>query len=184
MFDMEIVREQEKQKEHETSVPQPDTAALSKADEMLARSKTPSDATINTSHTADTQAGVPLQGIGQGEIPAEVAVRAAKMKSDALDTRLQSSKAVYMTKAGKLSKANKSHLQFHERNVMDAIRGVKGDARKLALANYYEHTAEKMKGSKLDLPKPVQIPSPQHSVRQQNDRDRQHEKEQEMEQGR
>jgi inner membrane protein len=187
MFDMEIVREQEKQKEHETSVSQPDTAALSKADEMLARSKTPSDATINTSHTADTQAGVPLQGIGQGEIPAEVAVRAAKMKSDALDTRLQSSKAVYMTKAGKLSKANKSHLQFHERNVMDAIRGVKGDARKLALANYYEHTAEKMKGSKLDLPKPVQIPSPQHSlgqVRQQNDRDRQHEKEQEMEQGR
>ena len=70
---------------------------------------------------------------------------------------------------------------------MDAIRGVKGDARKLTLANYYEHTAEKMKGSKLDLPKPVQIPSPQHSlgqVRQQNDRDRQHEKEQEMEQGR
>ena len=182
MFDMEIVREQEKQKE--TSVPQPDTATLSKADEMLARSKTPSDATINTSYAADTQAGVPLQGIGQGEIPAEVAVRAAKMKSDALDTRLQSSKAVYMTKAGKLSKANKSHLQFHERNVMDAIRGVKGDARKLALANYYEHTAEKMKGSKLDLPKPVQIPSPQHSVRQQNDRDRQHEKEQEMEQSR
>ena len=187
MFDMEIVREQEKQKEHETSVPQPDTAALSKAEEMLARSKTPSDATINTSHTADTQAGVPLQGIGQGEIPAEVAVRAAKMKSDALDTRLQSSKAVYMTKAGKLSKANKFHLQFHERNVMDAIRGVKGDARKLALANYYEHTAEKMKSSKLDLPKPVQIPNPQHSLdqaRQQNDRDRQHEKDPEAEIGR
>lgn len=187
MFDMEIVREHDKQKEHEASVPQPDTAALSKAEEMLARSKTPSDATINTSHTADIQAGVPLQGIGQGEIPAEVAVRAAKMKSDALDTRLQSSKAVYMTKAGKLSKANKFHLQFHERNVMDAIRGVKGDARKLALTNYYEHTAEKMKSSKLDLPKPVQIPNPQHSLdqaRQQNDRDRQHEKDPEVEIGR
>lgn len=187
MFDMEIVREQDKQKDRETVVAQPDTVALSKADEMLAQSKTPSDAAINTSHAADTQAGVPLQGIGQGEVPAEVAVHAAKMKSDALDTRLQSSKAVYMDKAGKLSKANKSHLQFHERNVMDAIRGVKGDARKLALANYYEHTAKKMKGKGLDLPKPVQIPTPQQSLdqaRQQNDRTQQHGKEPEMEIGR
>lgn len=186
MFNMEIVRnEADKREGRETVAGAPDTVALSKADEMLARSKTPSEAVINTSHAADTQPGVPLQGIGAGEIPSEVAVRAAQMKSEALDVRLQAAKGVYMDKAGKLSKPNKQRLQFHERMVMDTIRGIKGEARTLALTNYYEHTAEKMKGLKLNLPKPVQMPIPQQSleqVRQQHDRTRQQERQQERQQ--
>lgn len=185
MFNMEIVRnEADKREGRETVAGAPDTVALSKADEMLARSKTPSEAVINTSHAADTQPGVPLQGIGAGEIPSEVAVRAAQMKSEALDVRLQVAKGVYLDKAGKLSKPNKQRLQFHERMVMDTIRGIKGEAHTLALTNYYEHTAEKMKGTRLNLPKPVQIPTPQQSleqVRQQHDRTRQQERQQDKE---
>lgn len=67
---------------------------------------------------------------------------------------------------------------------MDTIRGIKGEARTLALTNYYEHTAEKMKGPRLNLPKPVQIPTPQQSleqVRQQHDRTRQQERQQDKE---
>ncbi|PSJ81246.1 hypothetical protein [Neisseria iguanae] len=41
---------------------------------------------------------------------------------------------------------------------MDTLQGLEGDTRTDALRNYYEHTAKKMKGSK--LPQPIQIPSP------------------------
>lgn len=155
---MEVVgHERDDRREQST---QPDVEAISKADKMMAQSRVPTKAAINTSPLADTQAGVPLQAIGDKEVPSEVLNDANRMKSAALDTNLAASKANYMDKASKLSKPNKQHLEFYERNVMDTIRGVKGDARTLALTNYYEHTAKMMSGTKLNLPKPAQIPTP------------------------
>ena len=147
----------------------PDVEAISKADKMLAQSGLPSDAVINASHEADTHLGAPMQAIGQGEIRSEAAAAAAQMKAAALQTGYESAKSVYTRKAEKLSKPNKQLLAFHERSMMDAIRGLKGDARTLALKNYYEHTAEKMSGSKLNLPKPMQIPAQAQSPQQQRD---------------
>ena len=158
---------------------QPDTVALSKADRLMAQSSTPSDATINTSHVADTQQGVPLRGIGQGEIPSEVAVAAGRMK--AAETGFIAAKGVYMNKAAKLSKTNKQLLAFHERNVLDTIRDLKGDARTLALTNYYEHTAKQMSGRNLHLPKPIQIPSPDRAQVQQIQREQQQERQRQPE---
>lgn len=147
----------------------PDVEAISKADRMLAQSGLPSDAVINASHEADTHLGAPMQAIGQGEIRSEAAAAAAQMKSAALQTGYESAKSVYTRKAEKLSEPNKQLLAFHERSMMDAIRGLKGDARTLALKNYYEHTAEKMSGRKLNLPKPMQIPAQAQSPQQQRD---------------
>ena len=147
----------------------PDVEALSKADKMLAQSGLPSDAVINASHEADTHLGAPMQAIGQGEIRSEAAAAAAQMKAAALQTGYESAKSVYTRKAEKLSKPNKQLLAFHERSMMDTIRGLKGDARTLALKNYYEHMAEKMSGSKLNLPKPMQIPAQAQSPQQQRD---------------
>lgn len=147
----------------------PDAAAISKADKMLAQSGLPSDAVINASHEADTHLGAPMQAIGQGEIRSEAAAAAAQMKAAALQTGYESAKSVYMRKSEKLSKPNKQLLAFHERSMMDAIRGLKGNARTLALKNYYEHTAEKMHGSRLDLPRPMQIPAQAQSPQQQRD---------------
>lgn len=147
----------------------PDAAAISKADKMLAQSELPGDAVINASREADTHLGAPMQAIGQGEIRSEAAAAAAQMKAAALQTGYESAKSVYMRKSEKLSKPNKQLLAFHERSMMDAIRGLKGNARTLALKNYYEHTAEKMHGSRLDLPKPMQIPAQAQSPQQQRD---------------
>lgn len=147
----------------------PDVEAISKADKMLAQSGLPSDAVINASHEADTHLGAPMQAIGQGEIRSEAAAAAAQMKAAALQTGYESAKSVYMRKSEKLSKPNKQLLAFHERSMMDAIRGLKGNARTLALKNYYEHTAEKMHGSRLDLPRPMQIPAQAQSPQQQRD---------------
>lgn len=164
LFKIEIVGHDRGSRTAKESVPsQPDVETISKAEKLMAQSSVPSDAVINTSHAANTQAGVPLQEVGQGEIHSEVAVRAQQMKSAALETNFISAKAVYMDKAAKLSKANRQHLEFHERNVLDTIRGVKGEARTLALTNYYEHTAKQMSGTKLKLPKPIQIPSPEQT---------------------
>ena len=147
----------------------PDVEAISKADKMLAQSGLPSDAVINASHEADTHLGAPMQAIGQGEIRSEAAAAAAQMRAAALQTGYESAKSVYTRKAEKLSKPNKQLLAFHERSMMDTISGLKGDARTLALKNYYEHTAEKMSGSKLNLPKPMQIPAQAQSPQQQRD---------------
>ncbi|EGZ50896.1 LPD7 domain-containing protein [Neisseria wadsworthii] len=186
LFKMEIVQEREvREKEapdrEEENVPgKPDVAAIAKADKMMSQNEIPSKATINTSHAADTRLGVPLQAIGQSEIPSEVAIEAGRMKSAALDTRYAAAKAGYMAKAEKLSKANKQHLEFHERNVMDAIRGLKGDARTLALVNYYEHTEKMMHGRKLDLPKPARAPAhtPGQHIPTQQRTEREHEQRQ------
>lgn len=186
LFRMEIVQDhrqrQDKEapeREAEKVSSKPDVEMLSKADKMMAQSNIPSDSAINASHAADTQPGVPLTAIGQSEIRSEVAVQAGRMKAAALETGFISAKAVYAEKAAKLSKANKQHLQWHERNVLNTIRGLKGDARTLALTNYYEHTAKQMSGSKLKLPKPVKQPAHQQTPANQTaERNRQQERSQ------
>lgn len=186
LFRMEIVQDNRQQQEKETPAKgeqkvstKPDVEMLSKADKMMAQNELPSDATINSSPAADTQLGVPVQAVGQSEIRSEVVIQANRMKTAALETNYLSAKAVYADKAAKLSKANKQHLQWHERNVLDTIRGLKGDARTLALTNYYEHTAKQMSGSKLKLPKPIKQPAHQQTPTQQTtERNQRHERSQ------
>lgn len=139
---------------------QPDAAMLSAADRLKAQSTLPSDRTINASPRADTDIDVPVHSIGREEVPAEVVHQTDDMKAAALNTGLVAAKDHYMQKAQKLSKPNQKKLAMYERGVMDSIRGLEGDVRTKALRNYYEHTAKNMHGTKLELPHPIQIPSP------------------------
>lgn len=138
---------------------EPDREMLAAAERLKAQSTMPSESQINSSPRADTDIDVPIHAIGQEEVPAEVVHQADSMKAAALDTRFVSAKTVYTEKAQKLSKADQKKLAFYERGVMDTLRGLEGDTRTDALRNYYEHTAKMMKGGKLDLPQPIQIPS-------------------------
>ena len=158
---------------------QPDAAMLSAADRLKAQSTLPSDSTINASPRADTDIDVPVHSIGREEVPAEVVHQTDDMKAAALNTGFVAAKDHYMQKAQKLSKPNQKKLAMYERGVMDSIRGLEGDVRTKALRNYYEHTAKNMHGTKLKLPDPIQIPSPEQ-VRQ-NDRQHQHGRSQEPE---
>ena len=158
---------------------QPDAAMLSAADRLKAQSTLPSDRTINASPRADTDIDVPVHSIGREEVPAEVVHQTDDMKAAALNTGFVAAKDHYMQKAQKLSKPNQKKLAMYERGVMDSIRGLEGDVRTKALRNYYEHTAKNMHGTKLELPDPIQIPSPEQ-VRQ-NDRQHQHGRSQEPE---
>lgn len=139
---------------------QPDAAMLSAADRLKAQSTLPSDSTINASPRADTDIDVPVLSIGREEVPAEVVHQTDDMKAAALNTGFVAAKDHYMQKAQKLSKPNQKKLAMYERGVMDSIRGLEGDVRTKALRNYYEHTAKNMHGTKLELPDPIQIPSP------------------------
>ncbi len=158
---------------------QPDAAMLSAADRLKAQSTLPSDSAINVSPRADTDIDVPVHSIGQEEIPAQVIHQTDNMKAAALDTGLIAAKDNYMQKAQKLSKLNQKKLAFYERGVMDTLRGLEGNVRTQALRNYYEHTAKQMSGTKLKLPDPIQIPSPEQA--RQNDRQHQHGRSQEPE---
>lgn len=158
---------------------QPDAAMLSAADRLKAQNTLPSDSAINVSPRADTDIDVPVHSIGQEEIPAQVLHQTDNMKAAALDTGLIAAKDNYMQKAQKLSKPNQKKLAFYERGVMDTLRGLEGNVRIQALRNYYEHTAKQMSGTKLKLPDPIQIPSPEQA--RQNDRQHQHGRSQEPE---
>lgn len=158
---------------------QPDAAMLSAADRLKAQSTLPSDSTINASPRADTDIDVPVHSIGREEVPAEVVHQTDDMKAAALNTGFVVAKDHYMQKAQKLSKPNQKKLAMYERGVMDSIRGLEGDVRTKALRNYYEHTAKNMHGTKLKLPDPIQIPSPEQA--RQNDRQHEHGRSQEPE---
>lgn len=158
---------------------QPDAAMLSAADRLKAQSTLPSDSTINASPRADTDIDVPVHSIGREEVPAEVVHQTDDMKAAALNTGFVAAKDHYMQKAQKLSKPNQKKLAMYERGVMDSIRGLEGDVRTKALRNYYEHTAKNMHGTKLKLPDPIQIPSPEQA--RQNDRQHEHGRSQEPE---
>lgn len=158
---------------------QPDATMLSAADRLKAQSTLPSDSTINASPRADTDIDVPVHSIGREEVPAEVVHQTDDMKAAALNTGFVAAKDHYMQKAQKLSKLNQKKLAMYERGVMDSIRGLEGDVRTKALRNYYEHTAKNMHGTKLKLPDPIQIPSPEQA--RQNDRQHEHGRSQEPE---
>ena len=158
---------------------QPDAAMLSAADRLKAQSTLPSDSTINASPRADTDIDIPVHSIGREEVPAEVVHQTDDMKAAALNTGFVAAKDHYMQKAQKLSKPNQKKLAMYERGVMDSIRGLEGDVRTKALRNYYEHTAQNMHGTKLKLPDPIQIPSPEQA--RQNDRQHEHGRSQEPE---
>ena len=158
---------------------QPDAAMLSAADRLKAQSTLPSDSTINASPRADTDIDVPVHSIGREEVPAEVVHQTDDMKAAALNTGFVAAKDHYMQKAQKLSKPNQKKLAMYERGVMDSIRGLEGNVRTKALRNYYEHTAKNMHGTKLKLPDPIQIPSPEQA--RQNDRQHEHGRSQEPE---
>lgn len=158
---------------------QPDATMLSAADRLKAQSTLPSDSTINASPRADTDIDVPVHSIGREEVPTEVVHQTDDMKAAALNTGFVAAKDHYMQKAQKLSKPNQKKLAMYERGVMDSIRGLEGDVRTKALRNYYEHTAKNMHGTKLKLPDPIQIPSPEQA--RQNDRQHEHGRSQEPE---
>lgn len=149
--------------EKTTERSQPDVEAISKADKMMTGSSLPTTEQIETSPKADTDVDVPLQQIGQGEVPSEVINQAQDLKTHALDTDVViTAKATYDKKATKLSKPDQAKLKFFEHNTLDAIRDLKGDARQNALKNYYEHMSDKMKGKTLDVPVPLQVPAPRN----------------------
>lgn len=147
----------------DTVAEQPDRAALSVADRMVAQSQLPDAGQVNVSVRADNDVDIPLQSIGDNSVPAGVAKSAGELKTAALDVSFQAAKDNYMAKAEKLSKSAKAKLAFYERNTLDVIRDVQGDTRTEALRNFYENTAQRMRGSKLDLPHPMQIPSPEQA---------------------
>ncbi|ASK28458.1 hypothetical protein BG910_04870 [Neisseria chenwenguii] len=138
---------------------EPDREMLAAAERLKAQSTMPSESQVNSSPRADTDNDVPIHSLGQEEVPAEVVHQTDNMKAAAMDTRFVSAKTVYTEKAQKLSKNEQKKLAFYERGVTDTLRGLEGDTRTDALRNYYEHTAKMMKGGKLDLPHPIQIPS-------------------------
>lgn len=138
---------------------EPDREMLAAAERLKAQNTMPSESQVNSSPRADTDNDVPVHSIGQEEVPAEVVHQTDNMKAAAQDTRFVSAKTVYTEKAQKLSKNEQKKLAFYERGVMDTLRGLEGSTRTDALRNYYEHTAKMMKGGKLDLPHPIQIPS-------------------------
>ena len=156
--------DQDRSRTAEPEPEQPDRTALSAADRMVARSQMPDIGQINVSARADQDIDVPLQSIGADSIPPTVAKSAAELKTAALETSYAAAKDHYMVKADKLSKSAKAKLAFYERSTLDVIRAVTGDTRTEALRNFYENTAAKMHGSKLDLPHPMQIPSPEQSA--------------------
>lgn len=146
--------------EQDKKIPtQPDVAAISASEKMMAQGHLPSQSQINVSERADTDPHVPIQSIGGNVLNPEVKHNAEALKASALDTGYVSAKQNYMDKAAKLSKPDRARLEFYERHTLDTLRGAKDDVRTEAMRNYYEHTAKLMNGSKLDLPKPVQIPT-------------------------
>lgn len=168
--------------EKTTERSQPDVETISKADKMMVGSSLPTTGQIETSPKADTDVDVPLQQIGQGEIPSEVINQAKDLKTHALDTDVViTAKATYDKKFAKLSKPDQAKLKFFEHNTLDAIRDLNGDARQNALKNYYEHMSDKMKGKTLDVPTPLQVPAPRSEPDRKSDQTLNKTQDQEME---
>lgn len=157
----ELAQEAQQPPETEQHQSKPDVAAISEAEKIKLQAALPTSGQIETSPKADTDIDVPMQEIGQGSIPGEVQRQTQEIKTHALDTdTVTTAKNNYDGKAEHLSKPNKAKLKFFERNTMYAIQDLKGDARKDALRNYYDYMSSKMDSNQLDLPSPMQIPSP------------------------
>ncbi|MCO6525504.1 LPD7 domain-containing protein [Snodgrassella sp.] len=95
-------------------------------------------------------------------VVSELADNEPNQPSDELPNNvdLQTAKHIYMNNAAKLNSTGKAHLQFYERATLDALRGLDSENLDMAMKNYYVNTAKAMTGSQLNLPRPIQIPSP------------------------
>ena len=143
--------------------PKPDVATLSAADKLKNQSATPDVSQINSSPIADTEISPKISSLGNKTIPSEVLRGTQEMTAAALSSQLQTAKSAYEQKSQHLSPANQARLKAYERNTMDALRDVQGNARNHALRNFYEHTAQKMNGTELNLPQPIQNRAPSHN---------------------
>ncbi|WP_180297240.1 hypothetical protein [Snodgrassella alvi] len=108
-------------------------------------------------------------------VVSELAANEPNQPSDELPNNvdLQTAKHIYMTNAAKLNSTAKAHLQFYERATLDALRGLDGENLDMAMTNYYLNTAKAMSGSQLNLPRPIQIPSPEMVQEQQQQQQQQ-----------
>lgn len=139
---------------------QPDAATLSAADKLKTQSAMPNERQINSSPIADTEEAPKISSLGSKTIPSEVLRSTHEMTAAALSPEVETAKSAYDQKAKQLSEPNQARLKAYERNTMDALRDVQGDARNHALRNFYEHTTKVMNGTELNLPQPLQHQAP------------------------
>lgn len=141
---------------------QSDAATLSAADKLKTQNEMPDERQINSSPIADTEAAPKVDSLGNKTIPPEVLRSSQEMTTAALSPEVANAKAAYHQKAQQLSEPNQARLKAYERNTMDVLRDVQGDARNHALRNYYEYTTNAMNGTELNLPQPLQYQAPAH----------------------
>ncbi|HEZ2546986.1 TPA: PriCT-2 domain-containing protein [Neisseria meningitidis] len=141
---------------------QSDAATLSAADKLKTQNEMPDERQINSSPIADTEAAPKVDSLGNKTIPPEVLRSSQEMMTAALSPEVANAKAAYHQKAQQLSEPNQARLKAYERNTMDVLRDVQGDARNHALRNYYEYTTDAMNGTELNLPQPLQHQAPAH----------------------
>lgn len=141
---------------------QSDAATLSAADKLKTQNEMPDERQINSSPIADTEAAPKVDSLGNQTIPPEVLRSSQEMTTAALSPEVANAKAAYHQKAQQLSEPNQARLKAYERNTMDVLRDVQGDARNHALRNYYEYTTDAMNGTELNLPQPLQHQAPAH----------------------
>ncbi|HHY5275064.1 TPA: LPD7 domain-containing protein [Neisseria meningitidis] len=141
---------------------QSDAATLSAADKLKTQNEMPDERQINSSPIADTEAAPKVDSLGNKTIPPEVLRSSQEMTTAALSPEVANAKAAYHQKAQQLSEPNQARLKAYERNTMDVLRDVQGDARNHALRNYYEYTTDAMNGTELNLPQPLQHQAPAH----------------------
>lgn len=141
---------------------QSDAATLSAADKLKTQNEMPDERQINLSPIADTEAAPKVDSLGNKTIPPEVLRSSQEMTTAALSPEVANAKAAYHQKAQQLSEPNQARLKAYERNTMDVLRDVQGDARNHALRNYYEYTTNAMNGTELNLPQPLQHQAPAH----------------------
>lgn len=141
---------------------QSDAATLSAADKLKTQNEMPDERQINSSPIADTEAAPKVDSLGNKTIPPEVLRSSQEMTTAALSPKVANAKAAYHQKAQQLSEPNQARLKAYERNTMDVLRDVQGDARNHALRNYYEYTTDAMNGTELNLPQPLQHQAPAH----------------------
>lgn len=139
---------------------QSDAATLSAADKLKTQSEMPDERQINSSPIADTEAAPKVDSLGNKTIPPEVLRSSQEMTTSALSPEVANAKSAYDQKAKQLSEPNQARLKAYERNTMDALRDVQGDARNHAFRNFYEHTTKVMNGTELNLPQPLQHQAP------------------------
>lgn len=141
---------------------QSDAATLSAADKLKTQNEMPDERQINSSPSADTEAAPKVDSLGNKTILPEVLRSSQEMTTAALSPEVANAKAAYHQKAQQLSEPNQARLKAYERNTMDVLRDVQGDARNHALRNYYEYTTDAMNGTELNLPQPLQHQAPAH----------------------